>query len=90
MAKKSTALALGFVLMAINAATAQYNSNSHRVNPYTRNDGTYVQGHQRTNPDNNPYNNYGRQQDTNPYNNRSTDYDAMGNSKSGRNPHSLF
>jgi hypothetical protein len=32
------------------------------VSPYTRRDGTYVQGHIRTRPDGNPYNNfsYGR------------------------------
>ena len=27
------------------------------VNPYTRSDGTYVQGHMRSDPDGNPYNN---------------------------------
>lgn len=37
------------------------------VNPYVRSDGTYVQGHNRTAPDSNPYNNYSTQGNINPY-----------------------
>jgi hypothetical protein len=37
------------------------------VQPHIRSDGTYVQGHHRTAPDSNPYNNYGAQGNTNPY-----------------------
>lgn len=37
------------------------------VNGYTRQDGTYVEGHYRTAPDNNAYNNYNSQGNTNPY-----------------------
>lgn len=37
------------------------------VQPYTRSDGTYVQGHYRTAPDSTPYNNYSTQGNTNPY-----------------------
>lgn len=37
------------------------------VNPYVRKDGTFVEGHYRTAPDSNPYNNYSTQGNTNPY-----------------------
>lgn len=37
------------------------------VQPHVRNDGTYVQGHYRTAPDNSTYNNYGAQGNSNPY-----------------------
>lgn len=37
------------------------------VQPHTRSDGTYVEGHYRTAPDSNPYNNYSTQGNTNPY-----------------------
>jgi hypothetical protein len=37
------------------------------VNGYTRKDGTYVQPHYRSAPDNNRYNNYSTQGNVNPY-----------------------
>lgn len=37
------------------------------VDPYTRKDGTTVQGHHKTTPDNNPYNNYSTKGNVNPY-----------------------
>lgn len=37
------------------------------VNGYTRSNGTYVQGHYRSNPDGNPYNNWSYPGNTNPY-----------------------
>lgn len=37
------------------------------VNPYTKNDGTYVQGHYKSAPDHNAYNNYSSQGNSNPY-----------------------
>jgi hypothetical protein len=37
------------------------------VNGHTRKDGTYVQGHYRSNPDGNPYNNWSYPGNTNPY-----------------------
>jgi opacity protein-like surface antigen len=43
------------------------NSNSHYVQPYTRQDGTYVQGHQQTNPNNTQLDNYGTRGNVNPY-----------------------
>ena len=42
------------------------NPNSHYVNPYTRSDGTSVQGHQRTNPNNSLSDNYGAKGNYNP------------------------
>lgn len=41
------------------------------VRPYVRSNGTVVEGHYRTKPDNNYFNNYGSQGNTNPYNGRS-------------------
>jgi hypothetical protein len=37
------------------------------VNPYFRNDGTYVQGHVRSDADSSTYNNYSSQGNANPY-----------------------
>ncbi len=37
------------------------------VRGYTREDGTYVQPHHRSNPDGNPYNNWSTKGNTNPY-----------------------
>jgi len=42
------------------------NPNNHYVNPYTRSDGTSVQGHQRTNPNNSLSDNYGAKGNYNP------------------------
>lgn len=50
------------VLLTASAAHAQ-----NYVRPYVRSDGTYVQGHQRTAPDSNRYNNYSTQGNVNPY-----------------------
>jgi hypothetical protein len=44
------------------------NSNSHYVRPHIQRDGDFVSGHRRTNPDSNPYNNYGTSPNYNPYN----------------------
>ena len=43
------------------------NSNSNTVNPYVRQDGGYVAGHQRTNPNNSQLDNYGTRGNYNPY-----------------------
>jgi hypothetical protein len=40
------------------------------VSPYMRRDGTEVQGHYRSAPDSNPYNNYSYPGNTNPYTGR--------------------
>jgi len=58
--KKSTLL-LAALVIAGAAFADEY------VPGYYRKDGTYVQGHHRTTPDSNPYNNYSTQGNTNPY-----------------------
>lgn len=55
---------LALILAALAAVSA---FADEWVNPYVRKDGTYVQGHHRTAPDSNPYNNYSTQGNTNPY-----------------------
>lgn len=43
------------------------NPNSHYVQPHMNNNGGFTGGHYRTNPDNNPFNNYSSEGNTNPY-----------------------
>lgn len=47
--------------------SAYGSSGSHYVAPSVRQDGTFVEGHRRTNPDGNPYNNWSTQGNVNPY-----------------------
>ena len=49
----------GFAQMAV--------AGDAHVNGYYRSNGTYVQPHMRSAPDNNPYNNYSTQGNVNPY-----------------------
>ena len=60
--KKLVVLTLAILLGWVMVASAQV-----WVNPYTRKDGTQVQGHYRSSPDGNPYNNYSFPGNTNPY-----------------------
>jgi hypothetical protein len=53
------------VLLALIATAAL--ARDVYVHPYVRSDGTYVQGHYRTAPDGNPFNNYSTQGNVNPY-----------------------
>jgi hypothetical protein len=62
MIKKITLLAVVFVIGWLGVALAQV-----WVDPYTRNDGTYVSGHYRSNPDGNPYNNWSYPGNVSPY-----------------------
>lgn len=48
------------------------------VNGYTRSDGTYVQGHYRSEADGNPYNNYSTRGNVNPYTGRVGTKDPSG------------
>ena len=64
---KKTLFAL-FTLIAL-LATASADAQVW-VDSYTRSDGTYVQGHYRSSPDGNPYNNYSTKGNTNPYTGR--------------------
>jgi len=50
------------VILTVGVASAQV-----YVNPYVRRDGSYVQGHMRTLPDGNRFNNWSTQGNTNPY-----------------------
>jgi hypothetical protein len=45
------------------------------VDPYTRRDGTQVQGHWRSNPNGNPYNNWSYPGNVNPYTGKQTTRD---------------
>ena len=62
---KSIVLAIIVMLCAPTCSFAW--GNDVKVNGYTRRDGTYVQPHYRTRPDNNPNNNYSSPGNTNPY-----------------------
>lgn len=42
-------------------------AQSNYVRPHVRSDGTYVQGHMRSNPDSSRFNNYSTQGNYNPY-----------------------
>ncbi|MCC7005687.1 MAG: hypothetical protein IT497_03450 [Ottowia sp.] len=57
------------------------------VDGYTRQDGTYVQGHYKTAPDGNPSNNYSAQGNINPYTGRSGTVDPNENR---HNPPNLY
>jgi len=56
----------GFMLLICLSATT-FAQDSNSLNGYFRKDGTYVQPHHRTNPDNNINNNWSTQGNVNPY-----------------------
>ena len=60
--KKLPLLVIALIFGWLSIAQAQV-----WVDPYTRRDGTQVQGHYRSNPDGNPYNNYSYPGNVNPY-----------------------
>jgi hypothetical protein len=75
-------VAFALVLAGVGSASAQYlgstfggsgmsgtgsNPNSHYVSPHTNSNGTYVQGHQQTNPNSTQLDNYGTRGNVNPY-----------------------
>jgi hypothetical protein len=60
--KKITLLAVALVMAWLGVAQAQV-----LVDPYLRRDGTYVDGHYRSNPDGNPYSNWSYPGNVNPY-----------------------
>lgn len=78
MKKWILAAALAAISTAANAQYGGYGSNSggygtgsnsqsHSVGGYTTNNGTYVQAHQQTNPNNTTSDNYGTRPNVNPY-----------------------
>jgi hypothetical protein len=60
--KMITILAVGLVMGWVTVAQAQV-----LVDPYLRRDGIYIDGHYRSNPDGNPYNNWSYPGNVNPY-----------------------
>jgi hypothetical protein len=74
-------VALSFLVASAASASAQYiqtqplgggygtgsNPNSHYAQPYTTHNGTNVQGHYQTNPNNTQLDNYGTRPNMNPY-----------------------
>lgn len=59
--KKTMVILAAILCCAVTAAADEY------VNGYSRKDGTYVEGHYRTSPNSNPYDNYSSKGNTNPY-----------------------
>ncbi len=59
--RKIPLLVMALILGWLSVAQAQV-----WVDPYNRKDGTQVQGHYRSNPDGNPYNNYSFPGNTSP------------------------
>ena len=58
----------GLVLVgALVAASPAFAGGSHYVHSYVKKDGTYVQGHEATNPDGNFNNNWSTKGNINPY-----------------------
>lgn len=57
-------------VLALSIAAPVLAQSSNYVSPHVRSDGTYVQGHFRTNPDSSPYNNYSTRGNINPYTGR--------------------
>ena len=88
--KKTLFLTIAFVLGWLTLAMAQV-----WVNPYTRKDGTQVQGHYGSNPDGNPYNNWSYPGNVNPHTGKQATGDPnryleqyQNRNGSGHNPHS--
>ena len=58
-------------MLLICLSTNAFAQDSNSVNGYYRKDGTYVEPHRRTNPDNNVNNNWSTQGNVNPYTGKS-------------------
>lgn len=65
--KKAFAAWIVLVFGAIFILTSFAWGGDVYVRPYVRSDGTYVQGHYRSAPDGNPWNNYSTRGNVNPY-----------------------
>lgn len=55
-----------FLVVLLLVSTTAFAAGSHNVRGYTRSDGTYVQPHVQSNPDQYRYNNYSSQGNSNP------------------------
>jgi hypothetical protein len=71
-------ITLGLALFTAAMAFAPSAADAGWVRGYTRRDGTPVQGHYRSNPDGNPYNNYSYPGNVNPYTGRVAPGNAYG------------
>lgn len=56
-----------YIVLLLLTFVSSYCLADQYVNGYTRKDGTYVEGHQRTNANSSTYDNYSSQGNTNPY-----------------------
>jgi hypothetical protein len=66
-AKLYFSLAIFLIFAWASPVMAQLYGQDQNVRGYVRRDGTYVQPHHRTAPDNNRFNNYSTQGNVNPY-----------------------
>jgi len=64
---KKALITLLAVIGLSTAASTSFAQGYHWVNPYSRSNGTYVQGHYQTNPDGNFHNNWSSQGNVNPF-----------------------
>jgi len=55
------------LLLLLGGLLGAAEAGSVYVRPYIRSDGTYVEGHYRSTPDGNPYNNWSTRGNVNPY-----------------------
>lgn len=60
----------------IVASVSSLAAADNYVRPYVKNDGTFVEGHYKSAPDRNPYNNYSTQGNSNPYTGQQGSRDA--------------
>ena len=58
---------IAFTFAVLLLATVAHAKESHRVKPHIRKDGTFVEGHRRTNPDRSKFNNFSTEGNTNPF-----------------------
>lgn len=56
-----------YIVIALALLSSAVIAKDVYVQPHITKNGTYVQGHMRSAPDSNPYNNYSTQGNTNPY-----------------------
>jgi hypothetical protein len=76
-------LSITILLVAPMCSFAQ---SSHYVNPHTKANGTYVQGHYQTNPNATKMDNYSTQGNTNPYTGQAGTVDPYKQSPSNSQP----
>ena len=74
----SLAIALALLIPSVSFAQYQY------VNPYVRSDGTFVQGHYRTQSNGNTWDNWSTRGNTNPFTGKPGYVDPLGGSSTYR------